>query len=233
VLIPFPSDAQRPCSTCVRSHAHALSHAPAGVILPERPECTFDEGNVLFFTSLALFFRPKRFKPSWTVASSAGPEAPKNRYEKLENRISSYILFYSPIPSLTLYSLDELEAMLRDQNSPSANKSSKSSLSPPATHPATLPTSSGFQPVSVSAPSGFHSLNAGLPQCYQSPPFNFTGMITSSENFISLAENHPEVVNIPSINSEPHDPNSFLTSNDLFWPGWPSDLPPPSLVRHL
>lgn len=38
------SDALRPCSTCVRSHAHALSHAPAGVIVPERPECTFDEG---------------------------------------------------------------------------------------------------------------------------------------------------------------------------------------------
>ena len=38
------SDAQRPCSTCVRSHAHALSHAPAGIIIPERPECTFDEG---------------------------------------------------------------------------------------------------------------------------------------------------------------------------------------------
>lgn len=42
------SDAQKPCSTCVRSHAHALSHAPAGVVLPERPECTFDEGISLF-----------------------------------------------------------------------------------------------------------------------------------------------------------------------------------------
>jgi hypothetical protein len=172
------------------------------------------------------------FQPSWAVASSAGAEAPKNRYEKLENRISSY-MFLSPIPSVTLYSLDELEAMLRDQNSPSANKSSKSSLSPPPTHTPSLPTSSGLQDVSVSTPSGFHSLNPGLSQCYQSPPFNFTGITPSPETFISLAENHAEVVNIPTINSEPQGPNSLLTSGDLFWPGWPSELPSPSLVRHL
>ena len=41
------SDAQRPCSTCVRSHAYALSHAaPAQrVTMPPRPDCTYDEGD--------------------------------------------------------------------------------------------------------------------------------------------------------------------------------------------
>ena len=43
------SDAQRPCSTCVRSHAHALTHAPRGAALPEHPECTFDEGTSRIF----------------------------------------------------------------------------------------------------------------------------------------------------------------------------------------
>jgi hypothetical protein len=43
------SDAQKPCSTCVRSHAHALTHAPRGAALPEHPECTFDEGTSHFF----------------------------------------------------------------------------------------------------------------------------------------------------------------------------------------
>ncbi|KXN89934.1 hypothetical protein AN958_04938 [Leucoagaricus sp. SymC.cos] len=61
-------DAKRPCSTCVRSHAHQLSHAPPGASIPPRPECTFDE--IVAETSLA---------PS---------EGPKSKYERLENRIS-------------------------------------------------------------------------------------------------------------------------------------------------
>ena len=87
------SDAQKPCSTCVRSHAHALSHAPRGVVLPEHPDCTFDEGTG------RIFDRPpavQPFKPHEVVASSAEAheEAPKTRYEKLENRISSYSIIH-------------------------------------------------------------------------------------------------------------------------------------------
>jgi hypothetical protein len=84
------SDAQRPCSTCVRSHAHARTHAPAGVVLPERPDCTFDEGND------RILIRPpavQHFKPRNAVASSAETqEPPKNRFEKLENRISAFTI---------------------------------------------------------------------------------------------------------------------------------------------
>lgn len=60
-------DAQRPCSTCLRSHSHAVSHAPPGAQLPAVPECTFDE-----------------------VADPTSPssDGPKNRYEKLESRIN-------------------------------------------------------------------------------------------------------------------------------------------------
>ncbi|GBE77868.1 hypothetical protein SCP_0107500 [Sparassis crispa] len=36
-------DAKRPCSTCLRSHKYALSHAPAGAELPPHPECTYDD----------------------------------------------------------------------------------------------------------------------------------------------------------------------------------------------
>ena len=38
------SDAKRPCSTCVRSHNHTVTHAGPDVVLPPFPECTFDEG---------------------------------------------------------------------------------------------------------------------------------------------------------------------------------------------
>ncbi|KAF7339384.1 Eukaryotic translation initiation factor 3 subunit H [Mycena sanguinolenta] len=61
-------DAKRPaCSTCIRSHAHAVSHAPPGTQaqLPSAPECTFDE----------IVEPPTVNEPS------------KTRYEKLESRI--------------------------------------------------------------------------------------------------------------------------------------------------
>lgn len=60
-------DAKRPCSTCVRSHAHATAHAPPGTNLPQRPECTFDDV---------------------VESSTASTDGPKSRYEKLENRIN-------------------------------------------------------------------------------------------------------------------------------------------------
>ncbi|KAF8560446.1 hypothetical protein OG21DRAFT_1401745, partial [Imleria badia] len=62
------SDAKRPCSTCVRSHSHALAHAQEGSHLPPNPECTFDEV-------------PDISTPN------ASPETPKNRHERLETRI--------------------------------------------------------------------------------------------------------------------------------------------------
>ncbi|KAF8168005.1 hypothetical protein B0H34DRAFT_683893 [Crassisporium funariophilum] len=60
-------DAKRPCATCVRSHAHALSHAPPGTTMASNPDCTFDDV---------------------AEVSTAVPEGPKNRYERLENRIN-------------------------------------------------------------------------------------------------------------------------------------------------
>ncbi|KAJ7492527.1 hypothetical protein FB451DRAFT_1218642 [Mycena latifolia] len=62
------SDAKRPaCSTCIRSHAHAVTHAPPGTQaqLPLEPECTFDD----------------------VVDLPIVTEVSKSRYEKLESRI--------------------------------------------------------------------------------------------------------------------------------------------------
>ncbi|KAF9473114.1 hypothetical protein BDN70DRAFT_886156 [Pholiota conissans] len=60
-------DAKRPCSTCLRSHAHAVSHAPPGVHMPSKPECTFDDV---------------------AEVNTTVTEGPKNKYERLENRIN-------------------------------------------------------------------------------------------------------------------------------------------------
>ncbi|KAJ3750260.1 hypothetical protein DFH05DRAFT_1466621 [Lentinula detonsa] len=59
-------DAKRPCSTCVRSHKHAIAHSPAGTVHPAEPECTFDEPLEL----------------------NTGADGPRTKYEKLENRIA-------------------------------------------------------------------------------------------------------------------------------------------------
>ncbi|KAF8640545.1 hypothetical protein AX17_000207 [Amanita inopinata Kibby_2008] len=59
-------DAQRPCSTCIRSHNHSIAHAPPGVHLPPKPICTYDE----------------------VAEASALAEGPKNKYERLESRIN-------------------------------------------------------------------------------------------------------------------------------------------------
>ncbi|KAJ7925882.1 hypothetical protein B0H13DRAFT_1973748 [Mycena leptocephala] len=61
-------DAKRPaCSTCIRSHAHAVAHAPPGTQaqLPAEPECTFDDVG----------------------DAPVVNEVSKTRYEKLESRI--------------------------------------------------------------------------------------------------------------------------------------------------
>ncbi|KAJ7706078.1 hypothetical protein B0H17DRAFT_1035536 [Mycena rosella] len=61
-------DAKRPaCSTCIRSHAHAVTHAAPGTQaqLPLEPECTFDD----------------------VVDIPIVPEVSKSRHEKLESRI--------------------------------------------------------------------------------------------------------------------------------------------------
>ncbi|KAJ7786425.1 hypothetical protein B0H16DRAFT_1490430 [Mycena metata] len=61
-------DAKRPaCSTCIRSHAHAVSHAPPGTQsqLPQSPECTFDD----------------------VVDPPVINDVSKTKYEKLESRI--------------------------------------------------------------------------------------------------------------------------------------------------
>lgn len=70
----------------MRSHAHALSHAPSGTSLPSAPECTFDDGTT--FSGLKGIAHSE--SPAIVVEATApATDGPKNRYERLENRISS------------------------------------------------------------------------------------------------------------------------------------------------
>ncbi|KAI0660380.1 hypothetical protein C8Q70DRAFT_1052957 [Cubamyces menziesii] len=66
--IKMVGDAKRPCSTCIRSHSYAATHAPPGTDLPPHPECTYDESS-----------EPQ---PAETQ------DSPKNRFERLESRIN-------------------------------------------------------------------------------------------------------------------------------------------------
>ncbi|KAK2461839.1 hypothetical protein APHAL10511_006302 [Amanita phalloides] len=82
-------DAQRPCSTCVRSHNHSIAHTSPGVHLPAKPVCTYDE----------------------VAEANTLSEGPKNKYERLENRIN------------------ELEALLRQKQEESVSSRQSPMLS--------------------------------------------------------------------------------------------------------
>jgi len=138
--------------------------------------------------------------------------------------------------------LDELESMLKDQNSPGASKS-QSSLSSPSvsvqSQSPSLPVYSGATNTVLSTPPPtFHSPSLGLPQSYQSSSA-FAGVAPPSKGFTSPVDTQPEAVNVSTTASaQPGVPSdtSFLSHSfgyDVFWPGWPRDLPSPGLVRHL
>src|SRR5260221_13712866 len=80
--------------------------------------------------------------------------------------------------------LDELEAMLKDQNSPGASKS-QSSLSSPSvqSQSPSLPVYSGATNAVLSTPPTFYSPNLGLPQSYQSSSA-FAGVASPSKGFV-------------------------------------------------
>lgn len=170
-----------------------------------------------------------------TAAGTIGAqEAPKNRYEKLENRISASTIPCHPLCLLPIVSLDELEAMLKDQGSSDPTKSIQSSVSPPSSHSPNIPGHPGLTGATIPTPSVFHSASLGLPQNYQPSPGEYPGITPSSTSFISSAENTPDIVPTPVNDVQTAGP--FLSPGlgyDVYWPGWPKDLPSPSLVRHL
>ena len=170
-----------------------------------------------------------------TVAGSIGAqEAPKNRYEKLENRISQSTSPCHQLSHHSFFSSDELEAMLRDQNSsPGASKSPQSSLSPPSAHSPNIPAHPGLTGATIPSPV-FHSPSLGLPQGYQSSPGDYPGIPSASTSFVSSVENPPDIVPTPVNDVQTAPP--FISPDlgyDVYWPGWPKDLPSPALVRHL
>lgn len=75
-------DAQRPCATCVRSHANAIQTALPGAVIPDRPECTYDE--------LPESQRDREPIPERT--NSAGDGGIRSRYAQLEHRIGISLL---------------------------------------------------------------------------------------------------------------------------------------------
>jgi hypothetical protein len=127
--------------------------------------------------------------------------------------------------------------MLKDQNSPGANMS-QSSLSSPSlqSQSPSLPVYSGATNAVLSTPPPtFHNPNLGLPQSYQSSSA-FTGVAPPSKGFISPGDTQPEAVSLSTTAHPGPSDTSFLShgfGHDVFWPGWPRDLPSPSLVRHL
>ena len=176
------------------------------------------------------------------AGTSGAQEPPKNRYEKLENRISTSPSWRRFLPIHDISSVSsfpgELEAMLKDQNPLAADTSSQSSISPSAqTQSPSLPTYAGLTNSSIPTLT-FHTPDLGLPQNYEPSSVTFTGVTSSPKSFFSLVDTHPESVKTPAavVSELQGDTSSFLSHGlgyDVIWPAWPRDLPSPSLVRHL
>lgn len=229
VYLQFPrdSDATRPCSTCVRSHAHAVSHASAGVTLPDHPDCTYDEGK----PSSALCWPNTNF-PALVPGNNGAQEPPKNRYEKLESRISEIgiaLVLIRPTHYLSL--ADELESLLKDQGSlsnanspPMGERSSTATLLNDSTSPS--PASNNFGPTTGIRLDPATEIGVN----YGEPPFSFS----SHMDTFPSGPSPPNAINSSSIvgasaSGSPSDQYGF----DVFWPSWPRNLPLPNLLRHL
>ncbi|RDX50427.1 hypothetical protein OH76DRAFT_1402463 [Lentinus brumalis] len=176
-------DAKRPsCSTCVRSHAYAVAHAPPGTEHAPHPECTFDEVS----------------EPSVVDTSE-----PKNRFERLENRIS------------------ELEALLqeKDQASP--------------TDKAVGPTRAGSAVSSFDSASlyfGFQSDSFDLND--NSLPVDPLGTM-SSPNSSPLDDLAGIAAFLGTPAPSGYTTNGSYNRMDMMTPGWPRHLPNLSTLRHL
>lgn len=198
-------DAQRPCSTCVRSHAHALSHAPAGANIPEHPECTFDE------------------VPS--AATAGVQEVPKNRYEKLETRINE---LEAMLKDQTSSSPNKSSP---SSLSPASVQSQPSSLSNYAglTNATTSTPSSILQSPDFGLRQDYQP--SSLTFTGVTPPLK--SFISPVDNHLEEMKVPTTDAFISELQGDTTSFLSQGFGYDVIWPSWPRDLPSPSLVRHL
>ncbi|KZT01965.1 uncharacterized protein LAESUDRAFT_443524 [Laetiporus sulphureus 93-53] len=201
-------DAKRPCSTCIRSHAYAVAHAPPGAKMPPAPECTYD------------------MVPDLPVLEQREP--PKGRFERLESRINELEALLAerdkPVrtPELTMSS-----------NSPiSRAGSSASSVQLGGGSPASMNSYANIDPaLSVADPAltlGFLSARsnnsldslADAAMLVDSDSVSATEPASRTHGFSQT--NHASTCVLPS--------NSVLEVISL---AWPRNLPSSDLLRHL
>ncbi|KAI5124712.1 hypothetical protein M0805_004318 [Coniferiporia weirii] len=184
-------DARRPCTTCVRSHKNLVNHAPPGVEIPPL-ECTFDD-----------------------VTENGGQPhpAPKNRYERLENRISELEALLRQKEASQNSSPSDLPALSNDDARSSTSPIILSTSYPP---PGSLRQSSDFsRNTSNSYLVPFPRTNSGSP----SVPAYISPATTPPQNGTSTSAGEPQVG------------TNYATQ--VLWPNWPHDLPSFTLLQHL
>ena len=174
-------------------------------------------------TMVSIFTSPAIELMEWLLLVAESPnviaEGPKNRYERLENRISQsnnilWLLNLSRYP-------DELETLLRQRE----QQSEGSSQSPPLSD-------SALQTSAVVSRNSNGDTNLFLPQSY---PHGYTGPSPSIANTTGQFDQSPELFAHMNVvpNNESNTPSSHSGGYDIVWSTWPPNLPPPSLLRHL
>ncbi|PFH54567.1 hypothetical protein AMATHDRAFT_78225 [Amanita thiersii Skay4041] len=192
------SDAQRPCSTCIRSHNHSIAHAPPGMQMPPKPVCTYDE-----------------------VAEATTPaEGPKNKYERLENRIN------------------ELEALLRQKQeaevSPLVSNRSATISAENLGLDDSVRSNQSEQSSALTPDFTTLSSSESKTDTY-SPAFTHLSIIqsqgaTPAPSQSVLSSSYPPMTPDSITSVLPNNPSYGL---DVVWSNWPARLPERPLLLHL
>ncbi|KIM77869.1 hypothetical protein PILCRDRAFT_611893 [Piloderma croceum F 1598] len=216
-------DAKRPCSTCVRSYAHAVAHTPKGAEVPPKLECTFD-------TVLEV--------------NPVGADVPKNRYDTLESRIDELetLLYHnrrsndydsSPPPQFDSWS----QSLDRQSNNLQGSSTSLSHTPPDINGQVDSASFTGFphskQNLTATATALATSSTSDVEATFFDhqfvPTFDLTGVGSSvnEDNFSFISQlEYPTREEVPVLS----DPSPEL---EMIWSNWPPNLPPPDLLRHL
>ncbi|TDL28499.1 hypothetical protein BD410DRAFT_227200 [Rickenella mellea] len=200
-------DANRPCSTCVRSHRNAVNHAPNPAEVPQL-ECTFDEV-------------PEEAVPTPTKMA-------RTRMEKMESRISELESLLQQERANNTKSRSHSTATFNT----SRLEGQWEALSPAEAVPE-IKTSG--RTVSDMAIGELENPSENMNISPTTTPARFEFKFGGVMSVTNLESSSPQISSETNSTGKTEFNGSPQSSavNQLYWPHWPEGLPAPALLHHL
>lgn len=177
--------------------------------------------------------------------SSTAPEVPKNRYERLENRISTFQTITYCETVLKVYRSDELETLLQQKERESSSSappqlnSLSHSHSPESQH---APLASRYQNPNGDPNFSFNhgrspsDAMVGITQSLSSTSSGGMGYLNGQyQPARTNSYENQTFSHIAEVRSPTDDPalSPSAPGLEMVWPNWPPDVPQVELLRHL